>query len=338
MLILGIETSCDETSVAIVEDGRKVLSNVTSSSIELFENAGGVIPEEAARAQVEYMIPVLNTALSEANLSAMDIDAVAVTKGPGLLGSLLVGTSTARAFCSIWNKPLIGVNHTLGHLSSVWLECEDEPSYPILTLSVSGGHTDLWLRKSHTEGILLGSTKDDAAGEAFDKGAIQLGLPYPGGPSISKTAIDGDATSHKFPLPLANDKSLDFSFSGLKTSLKYLLRDLNIDTPESLTDKQLVDISASYENAICAHLVDRLKRAVSEHDECNEIHIVGGVSANNHLREIVNSTFKDKTVRCPTKIKYCTDNGSMIAAAGYFLFREKGDLAYESFKSGKASD
>jgi len=195
MIILGIETSCDETSVALVADGREVLSSVIASSRQSFEALAGVIPEEAARKQVECMVPVLREAMHEADIPVGEIDAIAVTRGPGLLGSLLVGTTTARVLSYSWNRPLIGVHHTLGHLSSPWLappgvESEDI-RFPILSLSASGGHTDLWYRTSHTAGTLLGRTRDDAAGEAFDKGASILGLPYPGGPSISKASEGG---------------------------------------------------------------------------------------------------------------------------------------------------
>jgi len=190
MLILSIETSCDETSASITKDGSVVLSNIISSSKESFIDSGGVIPEKAAREQVRCTLPVIRKALEKAKVTIDQIDAIAVTKGPGLLVSLLVGATVARTLSSIWKKPLIGVHHTLGHLSSVWLDAIDEPKFPVLALSASGGHTDLWLRESHTKGKLLGRTRDDAAGEAFDKGAQLLGLPYPGGPSISKSALD----------------------------------------------------------------------------------------------------------------------------------------------------
>src|SRR3989344_2396156 len=188
MRSLGIETSCDETAIAIVEDGQRVKSSVIASSVEAFTATGGVIPEEAARKQIECIVAVLKEVLHKGEMSWDQIDAIAVTKGPGLLGSLLIGTVTSRALASIWEKPLIGVHHTLGHLSSTWLDLPEgqEPQFPILTLSASGGHTELWLRTNHLSGTLLGRTRDDAAGEAFDKGATLLGLPYPGGPSISK--------------------------------------------------------------------------------------------------------------------------------------------------------
>lgn len=311
MIILGIETSCDETAAAVVEEGTIVLSNVIASSMGSFERTGGVIPEEAARRQLECIQPVIAAALKQADCDMNSIDAIAVTHAPGLLGSLLVGTITARTFAWLHKKPLIAVHHTLGHLSSPWLGCEDTPQFPILTLSASGGHTDLWLRTSHTTGTLLGQTRDDAAGEAFDKGASLLGLPYPGGPAIAQAALTGDPKAFVFPLPLAGDGSFNWSFSGLKTSLKYLLRD------DPTARERMADVAASYEYAICRHLVDRLNHALAQHPEVQEVHLVGGVSANARLREMVRAT--GKTVRWPTKNAYCTDNGAMIAAAGFFL-------------------
>ncbi|TSD00020.1 MAG: O-sialoglycoprotein endopeptidase [Candidatus Peregrinibacteria bacterium Greene1014_49] len=341
MLILGIETSCDETAAAIVKDGTQVLSCVISSQRDRFAQSGGVIPEDAARQQVLCMLPVLHACLTEANITPNTLDAIAVTKGPGLLGSLLVGTTTARVLATLWKKPLIGVHHTLGHLSSTWLSDDSrlpipDSQFPILTLSASGGHTDLWHRTSHTKGTLLGSTRDDAAGEAFDKGASLLGLPYPGGPSIAKAAESGDPHAYNFPLPLHNDPSLDFSFSGLKTSLRYLLRDL--DQSQIINRKsQIVHIACSYQHALCAHLIDRILRALHRHPEIHEVHLVGGVSANTYLRTTLQSAitaqYPNIVLRHPSKIIYCTDNAAMIAAAGEFLVREHGEKTYESFET-----
>lgn len=321
MLLLGIETSCDETSVAVVEDGKQVRSCIIASSKAMFERTTGVIPEEAARKQVECMTPVLDSALEEAKISVQRIDAIAVTKGPGLLGSLLVGTTAARVLASTFQKPLIGVHHTLGHLSSTWLDAETEPQFPIITLSASGGHTDLWYRTSHTEGILLGATRDDAAGEAFDKGASLLGLPYPGGPSLSKAAEGGNPHAHVFPEPLKQEDTLDFSYSGLKTSLKYLLR----DQPHY----NLPDIAASFQYAICLHLVESVRSSLKQHPTTKEIHVVGGVSANTALRKMLREL--PIPFRAPVKLIYCTDNAAMIASAGYFLWKEHGNDAHCSF-------
>lgn len=330
MRILGIETSCDETSVAVVEDGMTVASNVIASSQAAFKKLAGVIPEEAARRQVECMIPVLRQAMDEAGPAP--VDAIAVTRGPGLLGSLLVGTVTARAASQLWNLPLIGVHHTLGHLSSVWLnQASDPPAFPCLCLSASGGHTDLWYRTSHTQGRLIGRTRDDAAGEAFDKGASLLGLPYPGGPAIGKASETGSATAHAFPLPLRGDASCDFSFSGLKTSLKYLLRDLGFDP--LAPGNALPDLAASFQEAICHHLLDRLLHAIELYPDAREVHIVGGVSANTRLRVLARECCAKHglTLRVPAAGAYCTDNAAMIASAGFFLWKELGEKAFAPF-------
>lgn len=336
MIILGIETSCDETSVALVCDGREVLSNVIASSKEAFAALAGVIPEEAARAQVECMIPVLHEALHEADTPIEEVDAIAVTRGPGLLGSLLVGTTTARALSLAWEIPLVGIHHTLGHLSSPWLEppgldAEDTSSlrFPILTLSASGGHTDLWNRTAHTRGTLLARTRDDAAGEAFDKGASVLGLPYPGGPSIAKAAEGGSADAYEFPLPLRGEPTLDFSFSGLKTSLKYLLR----DTPDAAKD--IPNVAAAYQHAIVEHLLDRVDRVLDRFRDVRELHLVGGVAANTHLRSEAAALCERRNVllRTPLSIAYCTDNAAMIAAAGYFYLTELGADAGGPFET-----
>ena len=216
MIILGIETSCDETSAAVVKDGRSVLSFAISSSIQDQAAFGGVVPEIAARRQLEYIVPVVDKALSDASMALSAIDAIAVTKGPGLFTSLLVGTATARLLAAVFQKPLIGVHHTLGHLDSIWLESTEEITFPVLTLSISGGHTDLWFRNSHTQNERIGSTRDDAAGEAFDKGAMMLGLGYPGGPAIAKKVDSGERIMesdhmYRFSEPLKGEKTCDYS-------------------------------------------------------------------------------------------------------------------------------
>lgn len=336
MRILGIETSCDETAAAVVEDGTHVVSNVIASAKDAFLWSGGVIPEEAARKQVECLLPVITQALSQAHITPGDLDAIAVTKGPGLLGSLIVGTVTARVLATVWQKPLIGIHHHLGHLSSTWLQPGPQspgpsPQFPILTLTVSGGHTELWLRTAHTSGALLGRTRDDAAGEAFDKGACLLSLPYPGGPAIAKTAEGGNPHAFDFPLPLKGEDNFDFSFSGIKTALKYLLRDLAVSY-------KLEDIAASYQHAICHHLCDRTMKAIAQFPQVKEVHLVGGVSANTYLRTMLGKSIHGKpvvrdpervtsqpvTVRWPVAITYCTDNAAMIAAAAEFLVMERG--------------
>lgn len=330
MLLLGLETSCDETSAAIVEDGRVVRGCVIASASGMFARSGGVIPEQAARRQVECVLPVIGQALEQAGCDPRDLDAIAVTRGPGLLGSLLVGTTTARVLARRWDVPVLGVHHTLGHLSSAWLDIPDDPAFPVLTLSASGGHTELWLRESHTRGTLLGRTRDDAAGEAFDKGAALLGLPYPGGPSVSRLAASGDPDAHPLPSPLKDDPGLDFSFSGLKTSLRYLLRDLG--DPQDASAR--ADIAASYEHALCRHLLSRVSRALERHD-VREVHLVGGVAANTRLRAMAKDSASGRTLRVPSKLLYCTDNAAMIAAAGEFLLQEgtMPDAAFETVAS-----
>lgn len=336
MLILGIETSCDETSAAIVEDGQVVRSCVIASSLAFFVKTGGVIPEYAARRQVESMIPVLRHALGEAGVSFSDLAAIAVTSCPGLLGSLLVGTTAARMLQTVTKLPLIPVHHTLGHLCSTWLTDDSSAiptiQFPVLTLSVSGGHSDLWYRTMPLTGKLVGSTRDDAAGEAFDKGATLFGLPYPGGPALAKLAFGGDRTKHHFPLPLSHEDGFDFSFSGLKTALKYLLRDLDAQKIER-TPSVLKDIAASYEHAIVQHLLKQTERVCDAHPDIRELHIVGGVSANAHLQFMFRETFGSRgiDVHLPTKSAYCTDNAAMIASAGYFLLQANPVLSKTSF-------
>lgn len=337
MIMLGIESSCDETSASIVRNGTDVLSCVIASSGKDFEKRGGVIPEDAARKQQESILPVIEKSLRDASVSPSEISAIAVTYGPGLLGSLLVGTTTARTLSKVWGKPIIPVHHTLGHLSSTWLkdsadkkQVVSEPIFPILTLSVSGGHTDLWYRTSHTKGLLIGRTIDDAAGEAFDKGATLLGLPYPGGPALSRLAEDGDSSAYTFPRPL-RDQPLSCSFSGLKTSLKYLQRDLQASN--EWNDIVLKNVAASYEASIVDHLVSRLINALDAYPSVREIHCVGGVSANRVLRErcMELSTAHSIPVRFPATLRFCTDNAAMIASAGYFTQREQPGSAGKAF-------
>jgi len=336
MNVLGIETSCDETSAAVVTDGTRVRSCVIASSRDAFALSGGVIPEQAAREQLSSMHPVIDQALQQAAVTHGDIDLVAVTRGPGLLGSLLVGTTTARTLASLWNKPLVGVHHTLGHLSSTWLDVPDAPEFPLLTLSASGGHTELWLRTSHTCGTLLGQTRDDAAGEAFDKGASMLSLPYPGGPAISSAGESGNPRAFPFPHPLSGEETLDFSYSGLKTALKYTIRDLTPSQRSALEHgnvQLLSDLAASYEQAICTHLCDRVARALKQHETVKEVHVVGGVSANRRLRTMLRELCGRRPVRFPTKLPYCTDNAAMIAAAATFLIQEEPQATHHAFET-----
>ncbi len=342
MLVLGIETSCDETAAAVVEDGRLVKSSVIASSKNDFQKLGGVIPEDAARKQLESILPVIHKALADAKIEPKELGLISVTSGPGLLGSLLVGTTTARALAKIWNVPLIGVHHTLGHLSSTWLISSaptQTPAFPILTLSISGGHSDLWMRTSHTKGKLVGSTRDDAAGEAFDKGAVMLGLPYPGGPHLMKLAENGDCSEFKFPLPLQKEKTCDFSFSGLKTSLKYLLRDLGTPIAE-LPEKARASIAASFQRAICEHLKHQVEHALKNESGIKELHVVGGVAANTEVKRILSELASEHSIaiRLPMDIRSCTDNGAMIASAGYFLAQERPELIGKDFETKATID
>lgn len=327
MLTLAIETSCDETAAAVVDGLSAVRGAMIATSRDAFAQSGGVIPEDAARRQLESILPVVHGALKQAGITKDDLDAVAVTRGPGLLGSLLVGTTCARTLAWLWGKPLIGVHHILGHLTSPWLGADTPPQFPLLTLTVSGGHTELWLRESHTRGQLLGRSRDDAAGEAFDKGAALLGLPYPGGPSIAKAAESGDAAAIHFPLPLQKDDTLDFSFSGLKTALRYALR----DAPETDTN----DLAASYQEAICRHLTDRAAKAMARCPQAHELHLVGGVAANTRLRAMLSEHCQGITVRAPA-LKFCTDNAAMIGAAANAMLEELGEKAFAEFSTEAA--
>ena len=357
MKILGIETSCDETAAAVVEDGKKLLSNVIQTQIDIHAQYGGVVPEVAARSHIEVINPVINRALESANCTWDDIDAIAVTYAPGLAGSLLVGTLAARTIAVIRNKPLYGIHHVEAHVYANFLidqgttvdhhliqsqpVLEDtnnqtkatvstttltlpknQPKFPILALIVSGGHTQLVLFKNHGDFELLGQTQDDAVGEAFDKVAKIIGLPYPGGPSIANAALHGDI--HKYKLPKAKlHNPYDFSFSGLKTAL---LRAVQHETghdytfpshalPMLLNDVQRADFAASFQQIAVETLVDKTEHAFKEHSPASVV-IAGGVAANLELRRQLQE-------RLPLDIEYapmqlCTDNGAMIATLAYY--------------------
>ena len=322
MLILGLETSCDETAAAVVEDGRRVLSNVIASQIDIHAQYGGVVPEIAARSHIEVILPVIDEALTAANCNWDDIDGIAVTAGPGLLGSLLIGTLTARTIATVRNKPLYAVNHVVAHTFANFL-IGHEPQFPMLALSVSGGHSHLLYFESPLEYRLLGATRDDAAGEAFDKVAKMMGLPYPGGPSIGKAALLGD--EKRYTLPRANmGNTYDFSFSGLKTAvLRTLQREVGGDfrTPSSqlpglLTDTQKNDMAASFQRTVCETLAANLLKAYNEFQPASVV-IAGGVAANSRLRHEVSRVLPVLMTYAP--MAYCTDNGAMIASMGYFL-------------------
>lgn len=318
MKILAFESSCDETACAIVENGRVVFSNVIASQILTHQKTQGVVPEVAARKHVPALNPVFEQALQQANLTMDDIDAIACSVEPGLVNCLITGASMASTLALIYNKPLIPVNHKLGHVLSCMLNCEEDFAYPIVVLSVSGGHNELYLMQSPTEIEMLGSTLDDAAGEAYDKVAKMLGMKYPGGPEISRAAVNGDPRKYKLPYPLPTQK-LNFSFSGLKTNIKYLIRDLSENLKlEDFRD----DVAASFQWTINNNLSRKLVECAVGLN-AKEIHLVGGVSANLDLREqIQNRKPGNMVFRRPLEFNFCTDNAAMIAGAAYFVSKQ----------------
>lgn len=330
MKILGIETSCDETSAAVVEDGTKLLSNMVSSSVELHKKYGGVVPEVAAREQVKVIIPVIQEALDEAKVRMEKIDAMAATVGPGLIGSLLVGVETAKTLAFIYKKPLVPENHLIGHVYACWLTdyrllttavdrsqkaVSTQPKFPLIGLIVSGGHTDLIFMKDHGKYQWLGGTRDDAAGEAFDKVARLLGLGYPGGPEIEKAAKNGNPNLYIFPRPMINEKNFDFSFSGLKTAV------VNLVKSNSQWQKAKSDIAASFQKAIVDVLVKKSLKAAQKY-QAKEILVGGGVAANQLLRSQLSAHGSQLgiKVRFPS-VELSIDNAAMIASAAYFNFK-----------------
>jgi N6-L-threonylcarbamoyladenine synthase len=311
MIVLGIETSCDETAAAVVADGRRILSSVVSSQVAVHRPFGGVVPELASRKHIEAIVPVVRQALSEGGISQAGLEAVAVTQGPGLIGSLLVGFSFAKAFAMVRGLPWIGVSHLEGHINSVFLE-SDPPVFPFTTLLASGGHTSIYHITSHTQFDLMGQTRDDAAGEAFDKVAKMLGLGYPGGGIISKLAQEGDPTRIPFPRSYLDRSGYDFSFSGLKTAVGRYVSDHSRDLAG-----RIPDIAAGFQEAVVEVLADKVI-AAAIYKNCNRIALVGGVAANGRLREKVTVDARKKgiSVYLPGH-DLCGDNAAMIAAAGY---------------------
>lgn len=323
--ILGIESSCDDTSAAVIR-GQKLLSNVIASQA-VHSIYGGVIPELASRAHGQNIVPVIDAAIKQAGIEPSDIDAIAFTRGPGLMGSLLVGISFAKGFSVATNTPLIEVNHLQGHILSHFVELPDveprKPQFPFLCLLVSGGHTQIVLMRDHFDMEIVGTTIDDAAGEAFDKCAKVMGLGYPGGPVIDKLAKDGDPKAFKFAKPQVDE--LNFSFSGLKTSFLYFLRDRMEENP-SFIEENKADLCASLQSTIIDILLTKLVKATKKYD-INQIAIAGGVSANSGLRDAITMEGKkrDWEVFLPA-MKLTTDNAAMIAITGYFKYL-KGDFA-----------
>jgi len=314
ILILGIETSCDETSIGIVRNGRDVLANTISSSANIQREFGGVVPEVAARKQLDYILPTLDLALKEANIEKINIDAVAVSYGPGLEGSLLVGLIAAKAISFILNIPLIGINHLEGHIFSP-LPDFPELSPPFLSLLVSGGHTMIVDVEDYGVYEVLGDTLDDAAGEAFDKVAKLLGLGYPGGPIIDKMAKHGNPNAISFPRANTGKDSLDFSFSGLKTAVR-LFYEKNKD------NFKIEDIVASFQEAVVDTIITRVERAVKKTGK-RQVVLGGGVSANSRLR----TKLKELSLKLGFELylpslKMCTDNGAMIGVIGYYYYNK----------------
>lgn len=326
MNVLGIETSCDETAAAVVKDGRKILSSVVSSQINTHREFGGVVPEVAARSHIEVIVPIIKKSLSQAKINWNEIDAIAVSNRPGLLGSLLVGVLTAKTLALVKQKPLYGIDHVVAHTYANWLDGKT-PQFPLLSLTVSGGHTQLMLYHNHDSHEILGKTRDDAVGEAFDKVAKVLGLPYPGGPSIAKVAESGNARAYAFPeAKLGN--TLEFSFSGLKTAVLRHLQALigkdyrfpSTQIASHLTQTQISDTAASFQYIAVQTLVSRTVKAYNEFQP-KSVALAGGVAANQLLRaELANALPVE--LLCPSP-ELCTDNAAMVAALGYFEAQKK---------------
>ena len=311
MKILGIETSCDETAAAVVEDGTKILSNVISSQVDLHSRYGGIVPEVASRQHLLSIMPIVEKALADAKVDAKDLSAIAVTNGPGLAGSLLVGVNLAKALALAWELPLVGVNHLEAHIYANWLG-SDKPAFPAISLIVSGGHTELVLLKGHGEISRLGRTRDDAAGEAFDKVARALGLGYPGGPVIEK-ATQGTTPTRRLPRAWLRGSD-DFSFSGIKTAVVRLAEELKI-SPSPNPNPLALDLAASFQQAVVDVLVTKTVAAAGKHG-VNQILLAGGVAANKLLRETMVRR-SPIPVLIPAHV-LCTDNAAMVACCGYF--------------------
>ena len=338
--ILGIETSCDETAAAIVADGRIIKSSVIASQTKLHEKYGGVVPEIASRAHIEKIYPVIAEAIEQADVNKADIDAIAVANQPGLTVALVVGVTAAKTLAFAWEKPLIAINHLHAHLQSAMIAKEDL-QLPAVALIVSGGHTCLYDCQSPLELELLGSTIDDAAGEAFDKVATILKLPYPGGPSIEEIAKRGNPNAIKFPRSMLGPESLDFSFSGIKTAVLYHCHGQDMkgeNKVDSMSQNEIADIAASFQAAVVDVLVKKTQRA-AEKIGAKTILLGGGVAANNELRtalqQMCDSAVPAKKLLIAPK-QYCTDNAVMVASLAYYKFKAKlfADLTLEPKATG----
>lgn len=313
MLVLGIDTSCDDTGVGIVEDGVRVLSNVIASQHTFHERFGGIVPSLASRQHARVFNPILAQAMDTAKLSYSDIDAIAVTSDQGLALSLTVGVAGAKSLAMTLNKPLIGVHHVEGHIYSALMSHPGELDFPFLCLTVAGGHTMLIVAHAHSDYELLGYTRDDAAGEAYDKIARRLSLPYPGGPVIDRLAANGDPTAYKFPRPMLKPGNLEFSFSGLKTAVNLLIDQLE----KSGEEFRVEDIAASFQQAVVDVLVGKTLTAVAQRD-ISQVALAGGVAANSLLRSTLQAQAENRGLRIfLPPMSLCVDNGAMIASAGY---------------------
>ncbi len=331
--ILAIETSCDDTCAAVL-DGPRILSNTISSQAEAHARFGGVVPEVASRHHLELVMPVVEDALAQADVSLDEIEAIAVTAGPGLIGALLVGVSSAKAIAAPRRLPLIPVDHLQGHVAANFLE-PDPLEPPFLCLIASGGHTLLAAVRDHAGHEILGQTLDDAAGEAFDKVARLLGLGYPGGPALEKLAADGDPAAFELPVAMSRDPGLDFSFSGLKTALVYLCRELG---PDSIEERR-ADLAASFQAAAVGQLTAKLDRALRT-GEWNAVALGGGVAANGPLREATAALCERRGVELKlAPLPLCTDNAAMIGSAARFAppIAYPDYLAYDAFASGETA-
>ncbi|MCX5653351.1 MAG: tRNA (adenosine(37)-N6)-threonylcarbamoyltransferase complex transferase subunit TsaD [Planctomycetota bacterium] len=319
MRILGIETSCDETCAAVVEDGRRVLASVVATQVEIHRKYGGVVPEIASRAHLEALVPVIAEALEQSHVDASGVDAVAAVYRPGLIGSLLLGLTAAKTLAWLHDRPLVGINHVEGHVYAGCLE-RDRLPFPCVSLIVSGGHTSLYFSRGPLEHELLGATTDDAAGEAFDKVAMLLGLPYPGGPSIDRAAEAGRPDAVKFTRPWLSADSPDFSFSGLKTAVLYHVRGHGADVKKRethLSEQEQADVAASFQECVVDVLVGKTFRA-AERRGADRIIVGGGVAANRRLR----ARFMEEAERLGIEVilpqmRYCTDNAAMVAGLAY---------------------
>lgn len=322
--ILAIETSCDETAAAVVRDGKTVLSSVIASQIDIHAGTGGVVPEVAAREHVVKINPVIVEARQKAGLDWEQLDAIAVTRGPGLLSSLIVGFSAAQTIARVYKKPLIPVHHVAGHIYANWLDLEDQPDFPIVVLTVSGGHNELVLMRQDFDFNLLGETLDDAAGEAYDKVARLLGLGYPGGPVIASSAEKGNSKAYDLPRAMLKSGDLNFSFSGLKTAVLQIIEKEHAQYGK-LSDQFKSDLAASFQACANDILSEKLIRAAVLY-KAKEIHLAGGVSANLHLRSMLEEKLRKKLLSAKLRYNknrhYCTDNAAMIGGAAFYQYQK----------------